>query len=368
MTRHRQALSPLPSAHRRYKSGLVPQRGSRSPPTQLPSADETPIARLLSRRDAGAPYFPTLAAPAVYPSPSRYNMIPHFCTAVIPEPTASLSPLLPAPHPSYFHFIAYPRTRVGSRASQQLRVQRSHIPCSLIFRSQPTRHEVFSVERRYVEAVIRHWQEPCALTRVGTLHLRSPPTHSLTDSPDAATAPADLRTYSALMSCVERHSVTDEILAVQFTAWEPSLPLRLAIPVQYINEAESLGVRKGGMLLHVKHEVQVEYRGQEPHRIPSKLIVDLLHLPMGRVVFNSDLQLPEGCRLVAPQKQLVLCTISGLGKQVNWQDDDELQAVAAGAGAVATPAAGGAPAAAAGGAAKAAPAAAAAKKEEPKKK
>ena len=178
------------------------------------------------------------------------------------------------------------------------------------------------------------------MTRVGTLQLRSEDGVA-----EEGGEGGEVEAVDVSFQDIVRHSVSGEILSISFIRFDPAHQHKLAIPIQYINEMESVGVRRGGLLLHIKHAVQCVYTG-EAAGIPSKFIVDLMNVGMGAVINNSDIGMVGGLRLHAPQKVYVLAVIQGLGKQFKSNQGDEVEAVAT-AGATSTAAAGAVPAAAA---------------------
>ena len=323
------------SSHRTI-SQTSPTPASSSLAPVLPT--RTPLSHLLEPSATG-PYY-ARPTPRFRVQPPRFDHIPNFCTPVIP-------PLPSASSHTYFTLPAYRRHTTGSRDSRRLREKRNHVPVAVFERHSPNQNPLLlSIERAEIERLVRQWLEPCLMTRVGTLELRSE---------DGAVEDGEAQRVDVSFQEIVRHSVNDEILSISFIRFNPAHQHKLAIPIKYINEMESVGVRRGGLLLHIKHAVRCTYRGQADG-IPSKVIVDLMNVGMGAVINNTDIAMVPGLRLHAPQRLYVLAVIQGLGKQFKSNQAEEAETVAT-PGAAATPAAG-----------SAAPAAAAAKKEEPKKK
>ena len=154
--------------------------------------------------------------------------------------------------------------------------------------------------------------------------------------------------------------IMDRPIHVDFLRIGKDGVIRVAVPVKFVNEALSPGLKRGGVLNIVRHDVEVFC----PYdKMPAFFEVDLTGLEIGRSIHISSVQMPEGVSPTIRGRDFTVATIAGAVKQ-----EEETPAVGA-ATAAAAPAAGGkAPAAAAaapagkGGAAGAkAPAAAAAK-------
>ena len=120
--------------------------------------------------------------------------------------------------------------------------------------------------------------------------------------------------------------------------------IRVAVPVKFVNEGLSPGLKRGGVLNIVRHEIEV-YCPYD--RIPAAFEINLEGLQIGRSIHVSFLELPEGVRPVIGDRDFTIATIAGAAKH-----EEEAAAAEAAPGAAA-PA--GAPAAA--GRAAAAPAA-----------
>ncbi len=131
--------------------------------------------------------------------------------------------------------------------------------------------------------------------------------------------------------------------------------IRVAVPVKFINEAASPGLKRGGVLNIVRHDIEVNC----PYdHIPAFFEVDLTGLEIGRSVHVSSIKMPQDATPVIKNRDFTIATVAGAVKQEEPAAVAAAAAPAAGAAAPAAAAGKGAPPAAAG---KAAPAAAAGK-------
>lgn len=153
---------------------------------------------------------------------------------------------------------------------------------------------------------------------------------------------------------VQVDPVKDHPIHVDFLRIGKDGVIRVAIPVRFTNHATSPGLKRGGVLNVVRHDIEV-YTPYD--KIPAFFEVSLEGIEIGRAIHISAVTMPDGVRPVIANRDFTIATVAGAKK-----DDEEAAtaaAAAAGDAGAAAPAAGakGAPAAAAAPAKGAAPAA-----------
>jgi len=147
------------------------------------------------------------------------------------------------------------------------------------------------------------------------------------------------RTVKAIPRDVQLDPVKDFPLHVDFQRIGSDNRVRVGVPVRFVNEALSPGLKRGGVLNIVRHDVEVWCPAD---KIPTHFEVDLTGLAIGRSVHISAVTLPEGVKPTITDRDFTIATIAGSGGK------DEEEAPTAGAAATAAPGAeGGKPAAAA---------------------
>lgn len=144
---------------------------------------------------------------------------------------------------------------------------------------------------------------------------------------------------------VQYDPVKDTPLHVDFLRIGKDGIIRVKVPVKFINETLSPGLKRGGVLNIVRHEVEVFCQYD---KIPSHFEASLEGLEIGRSIHISAFNLPADVKPVIRDRDFTVATIAGAVKQ-----EEETPAPGA---AAAAPAAGAAPAAAAAGGKAAAPA------------
>ncbi|WP_407494701.1 50S ribosomal protein L25/general stress protein Ctc [Pseudooceanicola sp. MF1-13] len=82
--------------------------------------------------------------------------------------------------------------------------------------------------------------------------------------------------------------------------------VNLHVPVEFINEDEAPGLKKGGVLAVVRADVELNVVAGD---IPEKLVVDLAGLQIGDTVTISSVELPQGSKPVI-DRDFVIANIS----------------------------------------------------------
>jgi large subunit ribosomal protein L25 len=92
---------------------------------------------------------------------------------------------------------------------------------------------------------------------------------------------------------VQRDVVKDLPTHVDFMRIHDDSRIELFIHVEFVNQEASPGLKRGGTLNIVWHEVQVEVTAGD---IPDHITVDLTGRKIGDVIHISDVALPAGAR------------------------------------------------------------------------
>jgi large subunit ribosomal protein L25 len=149
--------------------------------------------------------------------------------------------------------------------------------------------------------------------------------------------------------------IEDRPVHVDFLRLRPGTTLRVNVPVHFINQDASPGIKKGGALNIVRHTIELKVPADS---IPEAITVDLSDLDITESVHISEVTLPAGCRPTDTRHDFTIASIAPPLAAIEAPTPVAAEAVAAVEGAPAVPGApGAAPGAAAGAAAPAAPAA-----------
>jgi len=102
---------------------------------------------------------------------------------------------------------------------------------------------------------------------------------------------------SVLIKALQRHPAKEFVLHADFLRVQSDHKLTAHVPLHFINEASSVGVKQqGGEISHTLVEVEVTCL---PANLPEFIEVDLALVEIGQIIHLSDLKLPQGVELTA---------------------------------------------------------------------
>ena len=133
--------------------------------------------------------------------------------------------------------------------------------------------------------------------------------------------------------------VKDTPLHVDFLRLKSGSRLRIDVPVHFINQDKSPGIKKGGIVNIVRHTVRLTVPADA---IPEAITGDLTGLDINDSLHISAFKLPEGCKTVITGRDFTVVTIA---PPTTFVEEAPVAAAAAAADAAAPAADGKAPAA-----------------------
>ena len=105
---------------------------------------------------------------------------------------------------------------------------------------------------------------------------------------------------------VQFHPVTDRPMHVDFFRIGEHSKVTVAVPIVFINEEESRGLKRGGVLNAVRHELELVCDAAE---IPDHIDVDLSGLNIGDSLHISAVKLPDGVESAITDRDFTIATI-----------------------------------------------------------
>ena len=117
---------------------------------------------------------------------------------------------------------------------------------------------------------------------------------------------------------VQRHVVKDLPTHIDFLRLNRDSRINMNIPVHFLNEETSAGLKKGGTLTIVRQEVELMVTAGN---IPDHIEADLENLEIGQTINISDITLPEGTRPVIADRDFVIANIAAPGGATDEEDE-----------------------------------------------
>ena len=106
---------------------------------------------------------------------------------------------------------------------------------------------------------------------------------------------------------VQFHPVTDAPLHVDFLRFSADRKITVQVPVQFQNEEESPGLKRGGVLNIVRHEIEVLCTADN---IPQIFEIDLTGCDIGDALHASTVELPEGVTFTITGRDFTIATVA----------------------------------------------------------
>lgn len=100
--------------------------------------------------------------------------------------------------------------------------------------------------------------------------------------------------------------VTERPVHVDFLRISKNASVTVNVPVNFIDEAESPGIKKGGVLNIVRHELELVV---DASKIPEAIDVSLKGLEVGDTIHISAVDLPNGAEPTIDDRDFTIATI-----------------------------------------------------------
>jgi large subunit ribosomal protein L25 len=130
-------------------------------------------------------------------------------------------------------------------------------------------------------------------------------------------------TQPVIAKDVQFHPVTDAPVHFDLYRVDAHQLIRINVPVHFRHQEASPGIKRGGTLNIVRHELEVRAPADS---IPEELVVDLTGLEIGDSIRISAITLPKGVEASIADPEFVIATIAG----VQAEEVEEVEEVEAG--------------------------------------
>lgn len=105
---------------------------------------------------------------------------------------------------------------------------------------------------------------------------------------------------------LQMHPVKDYPVHIDFMRVNNQSKINILVPIEFINELQSPGLKRGGILNIILHKLRVDC---SIDKIPEKFVIDLKGLEVGESLNIEKLNLPEGVKPIYSARENVIATI-----------------------------------------------------------
>ena len=124
---------------------------------------------------------------------------------------------------------------------------------------------------------------------------------------------------------VQFHPVTSRPIHVDFVRIGEHAQVHVNVPVNFVDEEQSPGLKRGGVLNVVRHELELIC---DAAKIPGEITISLAGLEIGDAVHISHVKLPEGAKSAIDDRDFTVATL--VAPSAMKSEGDETEAPAAG--------------------------------------
>jgi large subunit ribosomal protein L25 len=114
------------------------------------------------------------------------------------------------------------------------------------------------------------------------------------------------KSLTTLPKDVALHPVTDRPLHVDFFRLGKGATFHVAVPVVFINEEDSPGLKRGAVLNVVRHELDLVC---DAEHIPTEIQIDVTGLDVGDSIHISHVKLPQGATSGITDRDFTIATV-----------------------------------------------------------
>jgi large subunit ribosomal protein L25 len=112
--------------------------------------------------------------------------------------------------------------------------------------------------------------------------------------------------FRTLPKDVAFHPVNDRPLHADFLRLSANATVHVEVPVKFVNEAASPGLKRGGVLNIVRHELELVC---EADKIPDDIEIDVTGFDVGDSIHISHVALPAGSKSAITDRDFTIATI-----------------------------------------------------------
>ncbi|WP_209347568.1 50S ribosomal protein L25/general stress protein Ctc [Pontixanthobacter sp. CEM42] len=130
----------------------------------------------------------------------------------------------------------------------------------------------------------------------------------------------DGKSVRVLPKDVSFHPVSDVPTHADFLRLSKDAKIEVSIPVVFINQEESPGLKKGGVLNVVRHELDLICISD---KIPDEIEIDVTGKEVGDSIHISSIELPEGSESAITDRDYTIATLVAPSALKSQDDETE---------------------------------------------
>ena len=113
--------------------------------------------------------------------------------------------------------------------------------------------------------------------------------------------------HRVLPKDLQLHPVKETILHLDFLRIGENTKVTVSVPVQFINENDCPGLKQGGVINIVRHEVEIK---APVNKIPEMLEIDLKGIEIGDSIHISSVKLDEDVKPLITDRDFTIATLA----------------------------------------------------------
>ena len=119
---------------------------------------------------------------------------------------------------------------------------------------------------------------------------------------------------------IQLDPVTDRPVHIDFMRVTKGVKIAVNVPIHYINEDQAPGLKVGGVLNIVRHDVELNV---SPEDIPEFIEVDLTGRDLGDSIHISSVSLPDGVTPTISDRDFTIATVAAPSAVKSAASEDE---------------------------------------------
>ncbi|MFH1062585.1 MAG: 50S ribosomal protein L25 [Candidatus Omnitrophota bacterium] len=109
--------------------------------------------------------------------------------------------------------------------------------------------------------------------------------------------------YPVIIKEIQIDHIKNNVLHVDFKLINMTEKIRVHVPLVTKGDSDAPGVKEGGILEHVLHEIEIE---SLPMNLPKQIVVDVSGLKVGESIHVRDLIMDEGVHVISNPDQVAV--------------------------------------------------------------